>query len=207
MASFTTLYAVKPTGNEIDEDWHNWGYATYISFKDHDISAFTNKVKKIWHEQEKRLGNNIFEKISLVPLAEVHFHRNSKRQFIFLLQLIGVFILVIAIINFINLTIAKSTTRAREIGIRKVLGSSALRIVNLLSGGFTRIVLASMLISLPVSYLITKHWLDSFAYRIDLQVWYFIGAGLITLFIAWITVGTQALRAATANPVESLRYE
>jgi putative ABC transport system permease protein len=60
---------------------------------------------------------------------------------------------------------------------------------------------------MPTSYFVTKHWLDSFAYRIDLQVWYFIGAGLITLFIAWITVGAQAIKAALANPVESLRYE
>ena len=64
-----------------------------------------------------------------------------------------------------------------------------------------------MLISLPISYLITKYWLDSFAYRIDLQVWYFIGTGFITLFIAWITVGVQAIRAAMLNPVESLHYE
>jgi putative ABC transport system permease protein len=87
------------------------------------------------------------------------------------------------------------------------LGSSVPRIILLLSGDFTKIVLVSMLISVPLSYFITKHWLDSFAYRIDLQVWYFIGAGLITLFIAWIIVGTQAVRAAMTNPVKALRYE
>jgi putative ABC transport system permease protein len=115
--------------------------------------------------------------------------------------------IIISCLGLFGLAAFSAERRTKEIGVRKVLGSSVPRIIFLLSGDFTKIVLASMLISLPVSYFITKHWLDSFAYRIDLQVWYFIGAGLITLFIACITVGTQAIRAALANPVESLRYE
>ena len=64
-----------------------------------------------------------------------------------------------------------------------------------------------MLISLPASYLIAKHWLNTFAYKIDLSPWYFVSAGLITLSISWLTVGIQAIKAATANPVKSLRHE
>ncbi|UCE07104.1 MAG: ABC transporter permease [bacterium] len=115
--------------------------------------------------------------------------------------------ILISCLGLFGLSAFTAERRRKEIGVRKVFGSSVLQIVYLLSGDFTKIVLASMLISLPVSYFITKHWLDSFAYRIQLQFWYFIGAGLITLFIAWITVGVQAVRAATANPTESLRYE
>ncbi len=115
--------------------------------------------------------------------------------------------ILISCLGLFGLAAFTAQKRQKEIGIRKVLGSSALRIVYLLSSDFTKIVLASMLISLPVSYFITKHWLDGFAYRIDLKLWYFIGAALITLFIAWVTVGIQAVKAAMANPVESLRYE
>jgi putative ABC transport system permease protein len=134
------------------------------------------------------------------------FYESESRVAVLSRCFAGIAILI-SCLGLFGLAAFTAERRRKEIGIRKVLGSSALQIVYLLSGDFTKIVLASMFISLPVSYFITKHWLDSFAYRIDLQVWYFVGAGLITLFIAWITVGTQAIKAALANPVESLRYE
>lgn len=115
--------------------------------------------------------------------------------------------ILISCLGLFGLAAFTAERRRKEIGIRKMLGSSELGIITLLTNDFTKIVLVSLLISLPVSYFVTKHWLDGFAYRIDLQVWYFISAALITLFIAWITVGTQAIKAALANPVESLRYE
>jgi putative ABC transport system permease protein len=115
--------------------------------------------------------------------------------------------IIISCLGLFGLAAFTAERRRKEIGIRKVLGSSEFGVIHLLTNDFTKIVLASMLISLPISYFITRHWLDSFAYRIDLSPWYFVGAGLITLLIAWITVGMQAIKAATANPVESLRYE
>ena len=97
--------------------------------------------------------------------------------------------------------------RSKEIGIRKVLGSGVFNIIYLLTGDFTKPVFVSIVIAFPLSYLITKQWLDNFAYRIELQVWYFIGAGLLALIIAWLTVSMQAVKAAVANPVKSLRTE
>jgi putative ABC transport system permease protein len=128
VGSLSTLKAVKPSGRDIDEDVSNWMYSTFIKVNQHDVGSFTDKVNTLWHEIENRLGE-VHQKINLIPLSDVHFHNNSKRQLVFLLQIIGVFILIIAIINFINLTIAKSTTRAREIGIRKVLGSQRITLV------------------------------------------------------------------------------
>jgi putative ABC transport system permease protein len=97
--------------------------------------------------------------------------------------------------------------RIKEIGIRKILGSSEFGIVYLLSIDFTKIVIAAIVIALPISYFITSDWLSGFAFKIELKVWYFVGAGLMALFIAWLTVGSQALKAAKANPVKSLRSE
>jgi putative ABC transport system permease protein len=115
--------------------------------------------------------------------------------------------IIISCLGLFGLAAFSAERRRKEIGVRKVLGSNVLGIIALLTDEFTKIVLVSLLISSPASYFITKYWLDSFAYRIDLQVWYFIGTGFITLFIAWVTVGVQAIRAALINPVEALRYE
>ena len=97
--------------------------------------------------------------------------------------------------------------RTKEIGIRKILGSTGFGIVRLLSVDFTKIVLIAIVIALPVSYIIARNWLNEFAFRIDLEWWYFIAAGLIALLIAWFTVGLQSVRATRVNPVECLKEE
>jgi ABC-type lipoprotein release transport system permease subunit len=77
----------------------------------------------------------------------------------------------------------------------------------MLSSDFTKMVLVAIALVLPISYFIAREWLGSFAYRIDLEWWYFVGAGLAALFIAWLTVGVQAVRAANINPTQCLRNE
>jgi hypothetical protein len=77
----------------------------------------------------------------------------------------------------------------------------------MLSGDFTKMVLLSIIIALPLSYFIASRWLESFAYHINLKWWFFVGAGLAALVVAWITVGIQTVKAATANPTECLRRE
>jgi ABC-type antimicrobial peptide transport system permease subunit len=97
--------------------------------------------------------------------------------------------------------------RTKEIGIRKVLGSGEFGIMYLLSIDFTKMVLVSILIGLPASYFIIQNWLFSFSYRIDLAWWNFAAAGLMALFIAWITVGIQTIKAAHVNPTQCLKSE
>ncbi len=114
---------------------------------------------------------------------------------------------IISCLGLFGLSAFTAEQRRKEIGIRKVLGSSEIGIIYLLSSNFTKLVIASILIASPLSYFLIKNWLDSFAYRINLNLWYFAGAGGITLIIAWITVGIQALKAAKINPSQSLRNE
>ena len=97
--------------------------------------------------------------------------------------------------------------RTKEIGIRKVLGASVTGIVKLLSKEFAKLVLVSNLIAWPLAYLVMTRWLQGFAYRTDIGIWIFFLAGGVALVVALATVGIQAVKAATANPVESLRYE
>ncbi|MEB2782378.1 FtsX-like permease family protein [Algoriphagus sp. C2-6-M1] len=97
--------------------------------------------------------------------------------------------------------------RAKEIGIRKVLGASELKIVSILSGDFAKMVLLAILIALPLSFFIVQEWLANFAFKIDLEWWFFIGAGVLTLLIALLTVSFQSINAALMNPVKSLKSE
>jgi len=114
---------------------------------------------------------------------------------------------LISCLGLLGLASFTAQRRIKEIGIRKVLGSSEFGIIYLLSSDFTKLVIVSIIIALPVSYFLVKNWLDSFAYTIELNLWYFAAAGLITLMVAWLTVGIQAFKAASINPSECLRYE
>ena len=115
--------------------------------------------------------------------------------------------IIISCLGLFGLSTFTAERRRKEIGIRKVLGSSEFKIIYLLSGDFTKLVFAAIIIALPVSFLITKSWIDSFAYRINLDPWYFLSGGIITLLIAWLTVGTQAFKSARINPSQCLRNE
>ena len=115
--------------------------------------------------------------------------------------------IIISCLGLFGLTAFTAERRRKEIGIRKVFGSNELDIISLLSIEFSKQLLVSIAIALPISYLISMHWLDSFAYRIKLEWWFFVGAGLIALFIAWTTMGTQAIKAANTNPAQCLKDE
>jgi putative ABC transport system permease protein len=97
--------------------------------------------------------------------------------------------------------------RTKEIGIRKVMGASVTTIVVMLSKDFTKWVLAANIIAWPLGYIAMHRWLQDFAYRTEPGLWIFLLAGITTAAIALITVSVQAVRAAIANPVNSLRYE
>jgi putative ABC transport system permease protein len=97
--------------------------------------------------------------------------------------------------------------RTKEMGIRKILGAKVSGLIILLVKEFAKWVLIANIIAWPVAYFVARNWLKRFAYRTELGLEIFIFSAAIALFIATFTVSYQAIRAATANPVESLRYE
>ncbi len=115
--------------------------------------------------------------------------------------------IIISCLGLFGLATFTAERRRKEIGVRKVFGSSRLSIFYLLSGAFTKQVLAAILIASPLSYVAARFWLNTFAYKINLEWWFFAGAGIIALFVAWLSVGSQAIKAANMNPAMSLKEE
>ncbi|MBS1661291.1 MAG: ABC transporter permease [Bacteroidetes bacterium] len=120
---------------------------------------------------------------------------------------VAVLTVFIAAMGLFGLIALFTQQRVKEIGIRKVLGASAGRIAAMLSKNFVILVGVSMLIAGPISYFIMDRWLRDFAYRIEVEWWMLAAAGVVGCLIALVTVGWHAIRAAVANPVESLRNE
>lgn len=113
----------------------------------------------------------------------------------------------ISCLGLFGLAAYMAQNRIKEIGVRKVLGASVTNITGLLSRDFIRLVIVAILIASPLAWYAMQHWLSGYNYRVDIPWWIFLGAGLLSIVIALFTVGFQAIKAAIANPVNSLRSE
>ena len=100
-----------------------------------------------------------------------------------------------------------AANRIKEIGIRKVLGASVANIATMLSKDFVKLVAIALLIASPLSWMMMNKWLRGYDYRINISGWIFIAAGSMAIFIALVTVSFEAIKAAVANPVKSLRTD
>ncbi len=132
---------------------------------------------------------------------------NSERRIGTLSSYFAGFAILISCLGLFGLASFTAERRIKEIGIRKVLGASVTNIVMMLSKDFTRLVAISILIAVPISWYLMSEWLSNFAYKINLGASLFIGAATISLIIAWLTVSSQALRAANINPARCLKDE
>jgi putative ABC transport system permease protein len=113
----------------------------------------------------------------------------------------------LACLGLFGLASLAAVNRTKEIGIRKVLGASHGSIVTLLSRDFLKLVMISLIIAAPLAWYFMNRWLQDFAFRVNIGWWIFVVTGMLALGIAFLTTGIQALRAALANPVKSLRTE
>ena len=115
--------------------------------------------------------------------------------------------ILISCMGLFGLAAFAAEQRVKEIGVRKVLGASVLSITSLLARDFLKLVFLAILIASPIAYFFMQHWLADFAFRIEIPWWVFAGAGLVAVAVAFLTVSFQSIRAALANPVQSLRSE
>ncbi|HMQ47887.1 MAG TPA: ABC transporter permease [Saprospiraceae bacterium] len=119
----------------------------------------------------------------------------------------GLLAILISCLGLFGLATHSAAQRVKEIGIRKVLGAGLTSIVALLSKDFLALVFIALILAIPLAWWLMNEWLNNFVFRIEMQYWVFLVTGVLALFIAFATVSFQAVRAALANPIKSLKSE
>ncbi|HEX4851426.1 MAG TPA: FtsX-like permease family protein, partial [Puia sp.] len=159
-------------------------------------------------------AEKIFRKYNPQYPFEYYFvDENYARKFIMeqrtgtLAGLFAGLAIVISCLGLFGLATYMAETRLKEIGVRKVLGASVVNITMMISRDFIRLVIISILIASPIAWYAMNTWLQNFNYRIQIAGWIFLMAGLLAILIALITVSYQAIKAARANPIKSLRTQ
>jgi ABC-type antimicrobial peptide transport system permease subunit len=167
-----------------------------------DISSTLNLIKSNW---QYIIPSYPFE-YSFLDSDYDTLYRREERSADILTNFV-ILAVLIACLGLFGLASFTAEQRTKEIGVRKILGASVYSIGLLISKEFAKWILIANAIAWPVAYLLMKNWLQNYAYRTSLSWWIFALSGVLALFIAILTTSFQSIKAATANPVDSLRYE
>ena len=166
------------------------------------VSETIAKMEEVIHSIDP---NHLFEYHFLDKQWELFYREDKIRETIFMIA--ALLTIAIACLGLFGLATYAAEQRIKEIGIRKVLGASVTSIISLLSKDFLKLVVVAAVLAFPVAWWAMHSWLQEFAFHIDIGWWIFFVAGSLAILIALITISFQAIRAATANPVKSLRSE
>ncbi len=180
----------------------NWGKFVTIKIDPDQMTSSLAHIESSWKRfaGEQALEFDYFDEF----YNELFSAEQQASNIIMLFAALAIFI---ACLGLLGLAAYTAERRTKEIGIRKVLGASVITILIMLSKDTMRMVVVSILIAIPISYYAMQEWLANFAYRVDISLIIFVGASLLAVVIAIITVVLQSLQAAVVNPVKSLRYE
>ena len=173
-----------------------------IKIAPEDMNSTINFIEKEWNKLEPSRPFK-YEFLDSKFGVLLRQQENFGTMFLFL----TILAILISSMGLYGLASYTAEQRTKEIGIRKVLGASVGKIMNMLTKDFIKLVLLANLFAWPISYLLAKDWLSKFSYQIDMPVLPFILATLLALIIALFTVSTQAYQAANSDPVDSLKYE
>lgn len=166
------------------------------------LATSLQMVQKAWKEVDPK---SHFEASFLDENTDRQYQKETKLTKIFMSG--ALLTIIISCMGLFAIVLLVIVQRTREIGIRKVLGASVPHIVALVSKDFLKLVLLAILIAVPIAWYGMKAWLQDFAYRIQIQWWVFVLAGIAALLIAFVTLSFQSIRAALKNPVKSLRTD
>ncbi len=174
----------------------------FARLKSDDIPQTIGYIEKVW----KKFAPGYPFNYRFLDDALDRLYRSEQRIGT-ILKYFAILAIFISCLGLFGLASFMAEQRTKEIGIRKVLGARVSNIVLLLSKEFTKWVLASNIIACPIAYYAMKKWLQSYAYSINIVIWPFLLSATLAFVIALCAVSFQAFKAATANPIESLRYE
>nr|WP_288812800.1 ABC transporter permease [uncultured Sphingobacterium sp.] len=196
------------------ESFHKNRVPTVILAKEFDHGNILMKVKEGQEQQTIQLALKILQNTypnKLISfnwvddLIAKQYEKENKQVQLFVL--FSVLTLLISALGITGLIMQSLEQRTKEIGIRKVLGASVTDISHLFSKDYLILIILSVLVASPIAWYFSHKWLEDYAYKIEVQWWFFITAGLSLLFVSMITVNIQTIRAALVNPVDSLRDE
>lgn len=173
-----------------------------IDTKSDNYASVLVAIEKAW---KKINPNSPFE----YSFLDKDFQRNYEKEerTAQLIKYFAIIAIMIACLGLFGLATFTAEQRTKEIGIRKVLGASVFGITSLLSKDFIKLILLSILIASPIAWMAMNKWLENFAYKTAVSWWMFAATGLLAIVIALATISFQAIKAAVANPVKSLRNE
>ncbi len=167
-----------------------------------NIAATVAAIKK---EYDTFFPGNLFDYYFLDESFNAQYKNDQMFGKVF--GIFAGFAIFVACLGLLGLSLFATAQRTKEIGVRKVLGASVSNIVLLISKDFIKLVIIAFVIASPVAWYIMHQWLQDFAYRINISWWIFLLAGLCAVIVALATISFQAIKAAIANPVKSLRTE
>ncbi|MBT1699753.1 ABC transporter permease [Fulvivirgaceae bacterium PWU4] len=197
---FTSFHEeIKPFGFILEV---NNGATFFLKVQAQNFGKTLREIENIWakHNPEKPFEYTFQDEyMSKLHATEARFQK--------LFSCFTVLAIIIACLGLFGLVTALAESRTKEIGIRKVLGATATGIIGLLSGEFVKLIVIALIVASPLAYIFASFWLEGFAYHTAIGWQVFAVAGLCTLVIALATVSLQAVKAALANPVDSLRSE
>ena len=173
-----------------------------VKLKSADITSTLAYINEVWNKFSP--GYPLDYKFMDENFGQMY---NAEEKLANLIWIFTVLAIFVGCMGLFGLAAFSAEQRKKEIGIRKVLGASVLNIVGLLSKSFLSIVLTSCLLAFPIAWWAMHNWLQDFSYQIEIGWWVFVLAGVAALFVALCTVSFQAIKAAVANPVKSLRTE
>jgi len=196
--------AVAPSVYLMNNQCGNYKTNIMIRVEGRQLAEVLALLKKGWSQINKKDGEDFRYEFLDQVYGKIFLKQEQLQSVFFSFAMLTLFVALLGLFAFAAYTTSK---RLKEISIRKILGATNLQLLALLNSFFLKMVIIANMIGLPLTYVLSKKWLESFAYRIELPVLPFLAAGLLSIIFTLIIVSIQARKSVNSNPAEALKYE